>query len=694
MLVPVPRHAALVPRHRRTVSESSGGELSAWYRETLGVPELIRVRGKVPIDAEWPTGPREHPALARALLEEWHGNLGLLTGQLANGLYLVVIDADLYLEGAADSLAALYELGLPRRTPTVLTGGGGEQLYVTSPHPVPSRPLPGYPGIDIKSTGGMVVVPYSVHASGELYEWEYGYSPDDLPLAPLPAALLALLGTTLEETSARTRHELGARDLEALELLEQHYGAHGAVERNGYIEVTRPGKDARDGGSATIGAVGAGVAHVFSSNWHELPAGTYNVRELRARRQLADPDAQRIAAAIPTTAQAAPPSRFVRAATVVSREQRWLWRGLVPEGHFMLTAGREELGKSAAMLWVGARLTRGDLAGDLEGVPATVLYCSLEDDADRVLKPRAVAAGADLERLYFLDPTGAGFSLDDIHELAPKLVVLDPVSSFVRLPANNEHGEHAVRHALGPLLAYALEHEATVIGVRHVRKGGPLESPYDAILGSRAWSAAPRAHLIFAPDRARTEEPGGLIFPRGNLARGGLVHRYRLASATVALDAGGETEVPLFTLEGAGVAGDLEEALRPATSAKTGRPAVALEYAKEWLALALVEPVQAKQLAREARQCGISAVTLERARKELGIRSRPRSAVNGKRRWWVEWPTSSLANPMTIYTPQDEGDEEVGPAIPVAEPNGPTSTSDEVGPTSSDAEVAERDHEE
>ena len=261
------------------MNPNDAAELSRWYRELLGVPELIRAwwaSGQSIHGGRWARG--EEPELARALLEEWHGNLGLLTGLLASGLYLVVTDADLKHAGGEESLQRLYELGLPRRTVTVLSGGGGEHLYCTSPVPIPSRPLPGYPGIDIKCIGGMVVVPYSIHPdTGELYEFDWGYGPEDLALVPLPAEVIALYGTTTETApTERAARDLETADYEVLELLERYFGAHHVINRRGHFEVTRPGKE--HGISATVGVIGPGVVHVFSSNWTELPAGTYDER--------------------------------------------------------------------------------------------------------------------------------------------------------------------------------------------------------------------------------------------------------------------------------------------------------------------------------------------------------------------------------------------------------------------------------
>lgn len=50
------------------------------------------------------------------------------------------------------------------------------------------------PGLDIKTEGGQVVAPPSIHpTTGRAYEWEVAHHPDDVPLAEVPPWLLQLL---------------------------------------------------------------------------------------------------------------------------------------------------------------------------------------------------------------------------------------------------------------------------------------------------------------------------------------------------------------------------------------------------------------------------------------------------------------------------------------------------------------------
>jgi hypothetical protein len=483
------------------------------------------------------------------------------------------VDVDLYVPRAEDSLEELHRLGLDRYTITCLTGGGGRHLYYRAPVPVPSRPLDGYPGVDVKGDGGMVIVPPSIHPSGKRYDWEFAFAPGEAAASLIPANVLDLFGAG----HANPAGDLDERDEEAVNLLLDHFGGHTPRQRDGYVEVTRPGKP--DGASATVGAVGRGTTRVWSTHRDGLPAGVYGLAELRQRAGVEQHHEFRI----PTRDDEATPAKFIPLSDVRSRRQRWLWSGIVPAGQLELVIGQEKLGKSSAMVWVGARVTRGELDGDLKGEPGTVVFVSAEDAADTVLKARAVAAGADPDRFYVLNPQGDGFSLDAVLELDPRLVVLDPFSAFVELPkGGDEPGEVALRRSFLPFHLLAVEYDVTVAGVRHVRKAPGTSNPFDVALGSRAWTAAARAVLFFTPDKTRGDDKGGLLFARGNLAAG-TAYRWHLTPKVVRLDDDSVGEVPLFVLDGAAADVSLEELLADADSVGE------LERAKDFLRFHLAE---------------------------------------------------------------------------------------------------------
>lgn len=143
-------------------------------------------------DKGWQTRTYATPALVDWLKRG--GDLGICLGPTH-----LVLDADpRHFEPGDDPLAQLADdVGINLTTvPTVISGrgDGGRHLYFSKPAGTAvRRTLPGYPGLDIKTSGGLVVAPGSRHiATGGTYEVDPSTVPiSEAPMAP--EALLALL---------------------------------------------------------------------------------------------------------------------------------------------------------------------------------------------------------------------------------------------------------------------------------------------------------------------------------------------------------------------------------------------------------------------------------------------------------------------------------------------------------------------
>ena len=103
-----------------------------------------------------------------------------------------VIDADVYKDGGAEDLCQLFlDHGLSKEgVPICETGSGGLHFWFRCPAGTPSGPLT--QTIDIKSSGGYLIVPPSLNEAGH-YKW-IGVSPLDCPIAQsIPASLLKVI---------------------------------------------------------------------------------------------------------------------------------------------------------------------------------------------------------------------------------------------------------------------------------------------------------------------------------------------------------------------------------------------------------------------------------------------------------------------------------------------------------------------
>ena len=114
-------------------------------------------------------------------------NVGIVTGAISG---IAVIDVD-----GEEGLRSLEEAGLSLEempiTPTAKTGGGG--LHILYRHPERQEVKTGagvLPKVDVRSEGGFIVAPPSVHASGGRYSWVPGRSLDDLDPADFDFSLL------------------------------------------------------------------------------------------------------------------------------------------------------------------------------------------------------------------------------------------------------------------------------------------------------------------------------------------------------------------------------------------------------------------------------------------------------------------------------------------------------------------------
>lgn len=73
-----------------------------------------------------------------------------------------------------------------------ITGSGGVQIMFEHQDGLKNA-VNFAPGLDVRTTGGYVVAPPSLHVSGRNYEWELSSHPDETSLAPWPAWLFKLI---------------------------------------------------------------------------------------------------------------------------------------------------------------------------------------------------------------------------------------------------------------------------------------------------------------------------------------------------------------------------------------------------------------------------------------------------------------------------------------------------------------------
>jgi AAA domain len=203
------------------------------------------------------------------------------------------------------------------------------------------------------------------------------------------------------------------------------------------------------------------------------------------------------------TVQKADPSK--------SKPFKWAWEQRILVEYINILLGEEKIGKGNLAAWILARVTRGELPGNLFGKPGKVAIIGDEDSFYHVWVPRLKVAGANLDLVEHI--VGKDGAVLDVHNDAKELrqhikeeglvmVYIDQLLDNLGV-ANNWHDKQ-VRNALAPLGAVVRETRVAVLATMHPNKskGGSFR---DRIAGSPAFNAVARSSLLVA---RHPNEPG------------------------------------------------------------------------------------------------------------------------------------------------------------------------------------------
>lgn len=334
------------------------------------------------------------------------------------------------------------------------------------------------------------------------------------------------------------------------------------------------------------------------------------------------------------------PRRAVTPLSQVHVEQvRWLWKPFLARGKITLLDGDPGVGKSLITIDLAARLSRGGTLPDGQpaGRPHTVLLLNAEDPAADTVGPRAVAAGADLDRLFLVDqfehpmrfPDDLPELEADIRERQADLVVIDPFMAF--LPPKVATGlDQCVRTVLTPLAAIAARTDCGILLVRHLKKSSP-ENALRRGQGSMAIIGAARTGLLAGPHPA---DPTlhVLAMTKSNLTEQARPHGYRKAK--------GPNDVPAVVWTGT------TDLTADAIGGKPPARMPARDRAGTWLREQLANgPRRATELFTAAFEVCIPEGTLKRAKEAEGVRSKKVQA-GGRAVWyWYDpdapWPADA-----------------------------------------------------
>ncbi len=211
-----------------------------------------------------------------------------------------------------------------------------------------------------------------------------------------------------------------------------------------------------------------------------------------------------------------PELRVVPVSQIKIKATEWLWHHRIPLGALTLLPGREGTGKSTAGAWLAAQVTQGMLPGVYEGIPKGVFYAAREDDWERTIAPRIIAAGADISKVYRIEVTVSGSVIeltlpehidllrDGIRKHDVALLFIDPLMSVISSKLDT-HKDRETRLALEPLAAAAMDTDSAVVGLTHFSKSLTTDA-LNLVMASKAFTAVPRAVIGMARDDEAEED--------------------------------------------------------------------------------------------------------------------------------------------------------------------------------------------
>lgn len=167
--------------------EQSLAEIATGYA-SIGWPIFpIKAGEKVPLTVRGFKDATTDADRIKTWWERWpNAGIGLATGEPSG---VMVLDIDPRNGGNESLETILAKHGPLPETAECITGGGGRHVYFL--HVPGTRCGKVADGIDRKADGGYVVLPCSLHPSGNTYEWEQSSTPELVGIADAPAWLVA-----------------------------------------------------------------------------------------------------------------------------------------------------------------------------------------------------------------------------------------------------------------------------------------------------------------------------------------------------------------------------------------------------------------------------------------------------------------------------------------------------------------------
>jgi hypothetical protein len=342
----------------------------------------------------------------------------------------------------------------------------------------------------------------------------------------------------------------------------------------------------------------------------------------------------------------------------------------VPTGAITLIPGREGIGKSLALVWMTAKITRGELPGVHFGTPRSVIYGASEDSWQRTIVPRLIAAGTDRSRVYRVDVVTEVGRIDALslprdcravesaithYDIA--LMCLDPLMSTIGAGIDT-HRDRELRGALEPLVSLADRTGCVVVGLAHFNKSSGTD-PLNLVSGSRAFTAVIRAAIGIARDPDADDGSCVMTQIKNNLGKLDVPSlRYVVEGAAIPTDEGpADVGVLRFIGDSDRSVYDILRDHNDRDDADRSERDDAAEWLRHWLIDQGGEAAR-PDVFKSGRAEGFSEATLKRARPRAGVTTE-RRGFGGGSVWRVDlhrpWPPSGSHSDRLAVLSRDVG---------------------------------------
>ncbi len=612
-----------------------------------------RKDGKRPLHANWTTREYNARKVISLCIKEGR-NLG---HRIAADELVVDVDPR---NGGGDGFNGLMaDLGIDSSEwPRNITGSGGYHYFLRKPADVPILDtLKDYPGVEFKSKDRQVVAAGSIHPDTKKHYRFDDERPGMDEAPPCPKSLLKLITRPQRESDIEGGQysiEQIVKMLDSLDvtdfkdeskwrtLMMAVHDASGGEARQEFIDFSTGDADYADD------------ADIIGRRWdscHTDKDSRITYRTLRkfiadegdadAMPQAEIDEGEFFGAEDPEDMDfegesnpdqtEAPGLTYEIAEDIEAEKIRWLWPGRFAIGKLGILAGFPDAGKSQITMNIAAIVSKGGKWPNGEGRAkrGAVLILSAEDDAADTVKPRLMAAGADLSQCIIVksivrtEETTRVLNLsDDLSRLTHvirterdngrtvHLVIIDPISAYMGGRSKGDTFKNTeVRALLTPLVEWAAAMGVAIIAISHFNKSGNGRALY-RVTDSLAFTAAARTVWLTVEEEAT----GRKLFLKGknNIAAdpGGLA--YVIEGVTVA----DGIEAPRIVWDGP-VDVTAEEALGQGERKET-----TLDTAKAFLGNLLAEgPRPASEVLTLAKAAGYSEITIRRAKSALAVQS-------------------------------------------------------------------------